>query len=737
MMQDSMDGMTMTSDDDGVTSIVASPKTPSPSQGDPVKLQAQLQRLREKQASLATPKTTNAQFSYKTTTAMDTDKSSSITITPFDPAIHTALDAENAPTVLYQKLLRKNFRGALKRCQEAPQEIEMWIYKQSTQNSPKDDEDTKEAAADIPKQEEPKKDVKWRLLPIHAAIVLDAPLSLMEHLANPSTVRCPDDEGSLPLHLACRLGSPVAVVRLLLKQFPQSVHIPDASGATPWQIVQKNPHSAHHASLEYALEKCRQSLASSNPHNASPMAQSLFSSDNSTVDTKGLSTQGDDSSPSHHNVMVDDTSSKLSEALTSLGELRQRECFWSNHNNNSNNQTNSHPPSVAEVNTQCSADDSSIGDGGGVVVPHETNKSPLLECKERHLAELLECKEQHARAMEGVQRDNHESFQKQLQQLTAQHAREMSLLAEQNEQQLQEQDRKEQSNVTTDESSNEGPLSASTDFNHEFLKLKMLHSAQVKQLHEDAQESHQDAEWRVQAKFQRKVQRMEQRQKKEFIAVLGAPSPEPETASLPSRHSTPTTVRVQHQSTAGSLSSLPQFHHLSEDNQKLFEETLNAMQTAFRQEVHNFKHQMEVTKDEGDQFFSRHSAEHKRQYTADMAAMDQRYAAKITGLVSLLGDLHNELSQVRQESRRQSMKWDAQMRAMDGKVEKVGKTSRSHIKKKFQTIQRQMSNHQEDANVLKDHVEELEDRLLDQKIRGQALEERVKEMRNSWLMCLG
>lgn len=77
--------------------------------------------------------------------------------------------------------------------------------------------------------------LRWRLLPLHAAVIFHSPLPLIESLllAYPDAPRCKDDQGMLPLHLAFRNGAADDVITELLASYPPAVTVRDRKGRDP------------------------------------------------------------------------------------------------------------------------------------------------------------------------------------------------------------------------------------------------------------------------------------------------------------------------------------------------------------------------------------------------------------------------------------------------------------------------------------------------------------------------
>ncbi|GKY91889.1 hypothetical protein MPSEU_000160500 [Mayamaea pseudoterrestris] len=80
--------------------------------------------------------------------------------------------------------------------------------------------------------------LRWRLLPLHAALIFQAPFHVIEALleAYPEAAAAKDDQGMLPLHLALR-NRPVQWVSVeeLLAAYPAGVYVQDRKGRTPLQ----------------------------------------------------------------------------------------------------------------------------------------------------------------------------------------------------------------------------------------------------------------------------------------------------------------------------------------------------------------------------------------------------------------------------------------------------------------------------------------------------------------------
>jgi ankyrin repeat protein len=75
----------------------------------------------------------------------------------------------------------------------------------------------------------------WSILPLHLAIILDAPFTTIRRLVElyPDSVKCTDDQNMLPLHIAMRHGSSNRVVDFLFCAFPEALNAKGKNDLTP------------------------------------------------------------------------------------------------------------------------------------------------------------------------------------------------------------------------------------------------------------------------------------------------------------------------------------------------------------------------------------------------------------------------------------------------------------------------------------------------------------------------
>lgn len=126
---------------------------------------------------------------------------------------------------LYSLLEASNWDMSAARCRTHPQEVRTWVVRR--------DKETKH--------------VRWRLLPIHAAVIFQSPTSVVEALLEkyPAGITCVDDQGMLPLHLAFRhKRTDDELLHLLLVHHPKGVIARDSRGRTPLELGREGSFSS-------------------------------------------------------------------------------------------------------------------------------------------------------------------------------------------------------------------------------------------------------------------------------------------------------------------------------------------------------------------------------------------------------------------------------------------------------------------------------------------------------------
>lgn len=120
-------------------------------------------------------------------------------------------DYDRNVTTLYELLESSQWEQARLRCRTHPDEVQTWIVRRDATST------------------------RWKLLPLHAAVIFQAPAPVIESLLQeyPVAAGKRDDQGMLPLHLAFRHKQEESMLELLLVNFPQAVMMRDRRDRLP------------------------------------------------------------------------------------------------------------------------------------------------------------------------------------------------------------------------------------------------------------------------------------------------------------------------------------------------------------------------------------------------------------------------------------------------------------------------------------------------------------------------
>eukprot|EP00977_Amphora_coffeiformis_P004661 scaffold1001_cov169-Amphora_coffeaeformis.AAC.8 len=133
-------------------------------------------------------------------------------------------DYDTSTTVLYELLEASKWDEARNRCRSHPSEVRTWIVRRDKSHK-----------------------VRWKLLPLHAAIIFQSPNAVVSSLLEkyPKAASCPDDQGMLPLHLAFRhKQEDEDLLELLLVQYPKAVLLKDNRQRVPLEHGRESKFSA-------------------------------------------------------------------------------------------------------------------------------------------------------------------------------------------------------------------------------------------------------------------------------------------------------------------------------------------------------------------------------------------------------------------------------------------------------------------------------------------------------------
>lgn len=151
-------------------------------------------------------------------------------------------DYDKSPTKLMKKITGRDWKGALGLLagreaptdESSPSQISLML---GLHVNPR------EEATTWAVRWEDSREIRWRVLPIHASMIHGAPLELIKEIIHhhPNGVFCEDDQGNLPLHVAFMYGRSESILHLLLEKNPDAYNRKNKKGRRPLDCAAQSP----------------------------------------------------------------------------------------------------------------------------------------------------------------------------------------------------------------------------------------------------------------------------------------------------------------------------------------------------------------------------------------------------------------------------------------------------------------------------------------------------------------
>lgn len=141
------------------------------------------------------------------------------------------VDYDANPTLLYKFIEYKDWEAALEHCAVAPDDARTWVIRYEDY---KDSDECSECDYET-------KVIRWKMLPIHVAIVFNAPVRLVTAIleAYPAAIQETDDRKMAPIHLACRSLTNLNVAQYLIIKSTDALSMTDCKGRTALAILKE------------------------------------------------------------------------------------------------------------------------------------------------------------------------------------------------------------------------------------------------------------------------------------------------------------------------------------------------------------------------------------------------------------------------------------------------------------------------------------------------------------------
>lgn len=178
-----------------------------------------------------------------------------------DPHNSNEVDFDINPTGVYVAVHTKQWDLSIERLKVYPREASTWVVRYCSSagagdNGNSDPQSPTLLGATSPRSPSGRgggkriatltmtgqRALKWRMLPLHAALLFNGPIDVVRALvkAYPRACSAHDDQGMLPLHIAFRAGASEEIVLTLLSCFPEAIERVDYCGRLPSNLAPKD-----------------------------------------------------------------------------------------------------------------------------------------------------------------------------------------------------------------------------------------------------------------------------------------------------------------------------------------------------------------------------------------------------------------------------------------------------------------------------------------------------------------
>lgn len=143
----------------------------------------------------------------------------------------TECDFDKGPTNIWMLVEDRDWNGVIYQAKHFPKEARTFVFRSdatATSNN----------------------HLRWRMLPLHAAVLGDAPTSVLQSLlrAYRAGARATDDQGMLPIHLAIKKHADPERINVLLATFPECVDVKNNLGLRPIDMakISSSEHKSYY-----------------------------------------------------------------------------------------------------------------------------------------------------------------------------------------------------------------------------------------------------------------------------------------------------------------------------------------------------------------------------------------------------------------------------------------------------------------------------------------------------------
>lgn len=623
-------------------------------------------------------------------------------------------DFDEKPTNLYRFIQMKRWSRVFEVLENAPEEAKVWIYRIND---------------DLVS-------VRWRLLPLHAALILNAPDGVIEALlkAYKPSAMLEDDQGSLPLHIVCKIGSTKKVAEMLLTIYPDAASTKDALGRTPSALLSLFDPSNKAALLDSI--KLREEEESE-----SQASLKAFENREDVPKYDSLSSSVEIEVPKEHVSLIVGSKEKSKTANVDLEPSTVRP---PSQRKEEREQPESQPepePEQMLVKVQEQHKERLIAMKESMDMRQHAEqagdeivlRTKLEDVQSDHLSDLQRLKEEAARRFEEARAEEQRLLAARLEEVQAKHEAELWEIT---------MSKTEVEENVEDDGKRESELQK---IHAEMDALKKQHEEEVEMVKRTAESQREAARREEREVFEQRLKKFESKHKSIVETIKKESLAEREKArdhELKNFERQVDDIEQRHQQELKQVEErlMLERDNMQEDQRKMFDYKVAEIQKNHNRDLEEFQIRLTVAqesaREERTRVIDEKLNELQQKHLEDLEKMDTKASSEIGELQKTIATLKDDLAQANATSSKQS---GMIRRTIEGFESRLDTTSTKAVKKvslleqTVDSLETSLHEARKHSLFLEDHVQSLEDQLTARRAKDKEIEARLDKMQRSWL----
>ena len=608
-------------------------------------------------------------------------------------------DFDENPTELYRFIQMKRWSRVLEALEESPEDAKVWVFRLNEDHL----------------------SVRWRLLPLHAALILRAPDDVIEALlkAFHYSANMKDDQGSLPLHLICKVGASPRVAEMLLTVYPKAATQKDKNGRTPSVV-----------------------LALFNPPNKTEILALINKRVDEELEAKAaleaFERRGESKPVSLESMSIEVPQKEIADVLSKTSGLTAIIMETREPEPEETRETVTKPELLLN-NVQEKHKERLIAMKESMDIQNEVAKAgedmslqvKLEDAQSEHLKELLELKEEADRRYQEAREKEAAMLQAQLEKAKAKHEAELMEI---------------QMSMTEVEAkgNHEDEL---LKIQKEIESLRKQHEKEIKMIKEAAENEREIARREEREMFELRLKQFEEKHQHIMEGIKAESLAEREKARLIEAKNFEQKVEIiekKHQKELKTVEArlMAERETMQEDQRKLFDKQIAEMQARHENDINEFQAKLnvakEIAREERSHVLDSMLHDLQMKHLANLEQIEKKSNATISGLEAIIESLKEDLAKASASSNKQNQGFSKTLQGLEAQLKQNNDKASKKVnllERTVESLEASLLKARKHSIFLEDHVQNLEEQLeevLERHVKDREIEARLDKLHRSW-----